>query len=155
YPDGKVRDYKGERFLDRSHFVPPFTAHDRDELCQSPPVLGLGSAQWVRRGREPISAPFMGGNCVGNPNAVGSAAVAIDIPEPGSYRFGALLTNPPGTDQVTTLVPTLQQVSLALWSSCAASASTIACESGEIGPAQYVLPVFTVTLDKGRYYLVT
>ena len=41
YPEGKARDYLGERYVERPTFVEPY-ARDDAELCASPPELALG-----------------------------------------------------------------------------------------------------------------
>src|SRR5262249_50985005 len=100
YPEGRLRDYNGERFADRGTFTPPKIKESVKDLCASPPTLALTSSIWVRRGRKPFIGSLSGGDCTGLATVVGSAAVAVDIPKQGSYRFGVLLTDPPGPAKV-------------------------------------------------------
>ena len=152
YPEGKVRDYLGERFRERPVFVPPAAPRSIEEACAAPPELVLGQTLTVRRADAPFLGPVLVGSCEPYNTTVGSAAAFIDIPEPGSYWLGVLYVTPHTNDN---LAENLQHVSLSLRRQCTDQASTLLCESGISPSLTYTLPSTYVDLDAGRYFVVT
>jgi formylglycine-generating enzyme required for sulfatase activity len=144
YPEGKDRDYRGERFAERAVYEPPVVAASMNELCAAPPQLPLGGTVTLRRGRGAFIGLLSEGGCATYAAANGSTAAAIDVVRPGSYRFGVLDTTPDG-----------YQFTLQLRSDCLDESTALACDTG-ITPARQVTPAqLEVELEPGRYYLVT
>ncbi|MEJ7728608.1 MAG: formylglycine-generating enzyme family protein [Polyangiaceae bacterium] len=146
YPEGKVRDYRGERFAARAPYQPLTAAASVNELCAAPPVLPMGGTVTLRRGREPSAGKLSEGDCAKYDTIVGSTAAAIDIARPGSYRLGVLAVDPPG-----------YQVTLQLRRSCDDGTTALACNTGiaSIATYEYTLPELELELEPGRYHLVT
>jgi formylglycine-generating enzyme required for sulfatase activity len=146
YPEGKVRDYRGERFAPRDPYQPPAVAASMSELCAAPPVLPIGGTVTLRRGSDPFIGELSGGDCVGYYTTVGSSAAAIDIVQPGSYRFGVLDAS--------------QQFTLQLRRDCHDASTALACNEAIESLENIQKPVYhpaelKLELDAGRYYLVT
>ena len=153
YQGAYVRTYLGERYQPPVKFQEPFVAHDLTSLCANPPELLLGGTVTVRRGRDPFLTRFEG--CVPPVgNAVGSAAVHVEIPAHGTYCFGALSTYP--SYDAGPSKPAYHQVTLQLRSGCSDAATALACEDGVpfFDSTDYVLPRISLTLDKGPYTLL-
>jgi hypothetical protein len=84
YPEGRVRDYFGERPEPRT-YEPPHVAHDLADACARAPRIGMGEEATVRRGGLPITRAV---EPACRDRRGGSAAVRVAIPARGRYRFG-------------------------------------------------------------------
>lgn len=149
YPEGKVRDYRGELYQPRVKHEEPWVAHSVAELCESPPALELGKTVTLRRGLEPFIGD-LSGECAAYISRVGSVAAHVDIPEAGPYRF-AVLSAPP----IQQNGAPNQHVALEIRRSCDSSADAVVCENGVLGTYDHELPDIVVSLQPGRYYVVT
>ncbi len=149
FPDGKLRDYRGERYAPRPKHVEPVVAHSVDELCQQASQLPLGKTVTLRRGVGSLVGQ-MSGACAPYMIQVGSVAAYVDIVEAGSYRF-AVLDAPPWSQNGAQF----QNVALELRRTCSSSAGAVACDPGASGQYTVYLPELTAALQPGRYYLVT
>jgi formylglycine-generating enzyme required for sulfatase activity len=145
YPEGRLRDYRGERFAERSSFEEPFIAADLQSLCEQAIALPLGNTVVARRGHQPIVSPLQGDPDCDREVYAGSSAAYVDVIEGGSYRFEVLETIPPR-----------HHVSLEVRGACLDGASALACASG-INPdgSSWHRPSLTVDLEPGRYFVVT
>jgi formylglycine-generating enzyme required for sulfatase activity len=151
YPEGQSRRYEGERFQDVT-FTEPFVAHSVAELCENAQELPLGEARVVRRGRDPFIGYLDGGLCSKLNTETGSAALFVDIPRQGTYRF-AVLETIPGV-QTGSLDA---QITIQLRRTCEDASTAVICESG-VDPSldeTFELTDFEVALEPGRYFLVT
>jgi formylglycine-generating enzyme required for sulfatase activity len=101
YLEGRTRDYRGERFEDRTPYVEPHVANTLDELCTALPKLELGQDLTLRSGRRPLTGnlPYLppggptggsGTNCKARVEG-GSVAAQLDISEAGDYQVKATL----------------------------------------------------------------
>lgn len=148
FPQGALRDYRGEHFHEAMPFVAPFVAHSIEELCAAPPELQLDEPLVVRAGRDPFLGSLEGGDCSAWGTTVGSAAAFIDIERAGTYRFAVLTTAPLWIDGNP------GQVTLQLREACDDASSALACSSGIINPS-WTRADITVDLQRGRYFLLT
>jgi formylglycine-generating enzyme required for sulfatase activity len=151
YPEGRVRDYRGERFNRPDPYVPPVAPQSLSELCAAPPVLPLGGTVTVRRDREPFIGQLTGGvDCAKYDTILGSAAAVVEVAQPGRYHFGVIDS-----------YPREFHVSLQLRQTCDDDSTALGCHSGvdEINVASvkwdYSVPELDLDLEPGTYYLVT
>lgn len=147
YPEGSIRDYRGERFIARAPYQPTPVASTIEELCAAPVQLPIGGRVTVRQGRAPFIGQLGQGDCGQFPTAVGSAAAVFDIETSGTYRFGVLGATPQG-----------YHVTLQLRSVCEDELTAFACDTGLVksGAGYSVEPAeLEVQLDPGRYHVVT
>ncbi len=137
YPDGKLRDYLGERYLPRPPYVERY-ADSLDALCSDLPELELGREITLRRGADKITDRWDQDDC---PYAVGSGAVAarVRIDEAATYRFAVIRS-------------TTGQSSLWLRSQCAVESSEIACADN--ATTSDPEPEIFVHLEPGVYTLM-
>jgi formylglycine-generating enzyme required for sulfatase activity len=137
YPEGKVRDYLGERYAERPTFAESY-ARNEAELCAAPPELVLGQEITLRRGQDYVTGSGPTAACP-NPAQSGAVAARVVITEPAEYRFAVLRD-------------TYGQSVLFLRTTCADAASEVICASnpGYTSPQ----PDFTVSLEPGAYTLL-
>jgi hypothetical protein len=134
YPEGKVRDYLGERFAPRPTFEAPHTASSVDELCANPPVLEEGKTLRLRVGSTRNLTTSS--NC--HERTGGAALAAFDVHQSGQYTFGVVSTDPPGSPFM-----------VEFFEDCKGAEQ--ACVSFLIPPP--LLPLFKTALTPGRRYL--
>lgn len=97
YLEGRVRDYEGERFQDRSPYVEPWSARTLDELCAKAPDLVLGEDLTLRRGSRTITGLIPDAAPPGAPDDYqpacawqtvgGAVAATLNVRTPGEYRI--------------------------------------------------------------------
>jgi formylglycine-generating enzyme required for sulfatase activity len=134
YPEGKVRDYRGERFEARPTFEEPHLAASVDELCANPPVLELGKTLRLRVGSKPNLDSVS--HC--GPRTGGAALAAFDVPTTGKYELGAIATEPMGS-------PFL----LEAFDDC--HGAEVSCVSFVV--SYPMLPGFDTVIPAGRHFL--
>lgn len=155
FPEGAIREYRGELFDEVSPFAPARSASTVAELCADPPLLELGSTVTGRRGRDPIfEHPFSGSNeCFMVNNTRGSIAARVEIETAGRYSFAVIRTSAASTGDSQQTRP---QVTLELRSACATQSSAVACTLGyDLTANLPVEPRLDVDLQPGTYFLVT
>jgi formylglycine-generating enzyme required for sulfatase activity len=145
YPEGGVRDFRGERFLPPPPFVDPPSAHSLDELCANPPILPPLIATRLRRAADPLTEVLPG--CA-PPTAAGSVAVRVEIPETALYHFEVI-----DADPTAAVGDRAGDTTLFLRRACADSSTEIAC-SDDISGNDF-LSRLEVMLDPGEYFLMT
>jgi formylglycine-generating enzyme required for sulfatase activity len=148
YPEGAVRDYRGERFAARTAYAPRTAAKSLRELCSSAPELAVGEELILRRGRDLLTGYVPDGSCTQAPLG-GSVAAKVQITTAGAYRLGSVATFPAGI-----------ATSVFLRTRCEDPASQIACAgagqpTGPGGVSFNVLSSVSVRLDPGTYYLLS
>jgi formylglycine-generating enzyme required for sulfatase activity len=145
YPEGGVRDFRGERFSPPPPFTDPPSAHSLDELCANAPILPPETALKLRRAADPITEVLPG--CA-PPTAAGSVAVRVEIPETALYHFEVIAADPTGA-----VGDRAGDTTLFLRRACADSSTEMAC-SDDISANDF-LSRLEITLDPGEYFLMT
>lgn len=96
YLEGRLRDYRGERFHQRKPYVEPWAASTLSELCANLPELTLGRDLTLRHGARtltgalPAKAPFdpIGGQpTCWEQTAGGVVAARLNVKTAGEYRI--------------------------------------------------------------------
>ncbi len=96
YLEGRLRDYRGERFHERRPYVEPWAANTLSELCANLPELVLGQDLELRHGPRtltgalPAEAPFdpIGGQrTCWEQTAGGVVAARLNVTVAGEYRI--------------------------------------------------------------------
>lgn len=145
FPEGKERDYLGERFVGRGPYTPPPKAPGAmNELCAAPAPLPMGGTVTLRRGRDPFLGELLGGDCGDYATLVGSTAAVVEVDAPGAYRFGVLAVE-----------PSFYQVTLQVRRACADASTALGCNSNAEGEAPYLPPHVDLDLDEGTYHVMT
>jgi formylglycine-generating enzyme required for sulfatase activity len=145
YPEGAVRDYRGEHFKPRPVFSEPFVASSIDDLCANAPTLALGGHVTMRRGPTPLTDFQAQDRCV-PPNVVGSAAAKVVIEQTGLYQF-----------DVSQMSPYYSASTIFLRSTCDDPSSQIACDAEPNVNVQSSahFPRLQAQLDPGTYWVIT
>ncbi len=151
YTDGRIRDYRGERFESRPTFEAPSTQASLGAACRHAPDLVVGEAQTLRlRG-----APFAEGgfSCAASAGDFdkstrsGMAVFRLPIEDPGRYRV-SVVSSQPGVEWAP-VADTL----LSLRTDCTDAMTELACNDDEqVG--QGTLSGLTHTLEPGEYFVL-
>lgn len=148
YPEGAVRDYRGER-APPGPFAPPPVASSLAELCATAPTLPPGVELTARRGAAPITSTLKSAACPA-PNVSGSVAAHVEIDAPGPYVFEVARARPDGSIGIIG-----GDATLALRRDCDDEASQLGCADDPNLMNGQLLPRLELTLQPGRYTLVT
>ena len=164
YLEGHKRDYRGERFEDRTPYVEPRAANTLNELCAAPAKLLLGQDLTLRSGRRPLTGNLPGlppaGAMSGSPAPCtvqiqgGSVAGQLDISKAGDYQIKATLLDVElyGSD-----------TSVAIRRNCREPVSQVACADnyygGIAGPNSYYQTAYSLAplvthLEPGSYSVI-
>lgn len=131
-----------------------------DDACQQAPKLAFGEPLTVRRGAAPITTILPvsvgdAGTCLepttdagAPPPRCGSGVAKVEIAARGKYRFEVVAISPDGTKGEPG-----GNVALALRKECLLPTTQLACEGDATSDTR--LPVLTLDLDPGTYWLVT
>jgi formylglycine-generating enzyme required for sulfatase activity len=149
YPEGGVRDFRGERFASPAPWIDPPSAHSLSQLCGSAPILAPGQSLQLRRAAQPFTDFVAGGDCV-PPNNAGSVAVRVEIQESASYRFEVIAANPDGS-----LNDLAGDTVLFLRSNCADATTQLGCADDIDKASGNYLSRLIVTLAPGEYWLIS
>ncbi len=145
YPDGAVRDYRGERFESRPTFTEPHVSRTIEEACATAPLLPMGGRLTLRRGGEPITQLVKQLPCQGATRA-GSVVARVEIAKAGRYQLNVASTSPYVAD-----------TTLALRTSCADPSTQRFCDAqpnvNQLVTSHY--PRFEALLAPGTYFAVT
>lgn len=110
YLEGRVRDYRGERFQARTLYAEPHVADTLEELCAKAPALVLGQPLTLRRGSRTLTSfvpdevppnaplgyqPACDGQVVG-----GAVAATLNVETAGEYRIETTGVEPNTADPV-------------------------------------------------------
>jgi formylglycine-generating enzyme required for sulfatase activity len=148
FPEGGVRDYRGEQAPEAPPFIPASVAHSLEELCADPPLLPPLVELTQRRGAEQITEHLVG-SC---PFATrsGSVAARVEITQAGTYRFEVVRATPDGANSSPP-----GSTTLFLRRACADASSELGCNQAIDQADGNFLSRLELTLDPGTYYLVT
>lgn len=149
FPEGRSRQYFGERFREPFAYEEPTSPTTPSALCDQRPTLPLGEGRWVRRGSQVFDP---GGGCLPDDQdpTAGAAGLTIDVPNASSYWLLVDRFYPPPS-----LAPT--HVSLALRRDCDDPSTQVACVPGvslDGVPTTTVATFPAVELTPGRYTVV-
>lgn len=151
YTDGRVRDYRGERFQSLPEFEGPSTQPSLSSACRDAPPLVIGETQTLRLRGEPFAEGGL--SCAASAGDFdktthsGLAVFRLPIADPGSYRI-SVVSSLPG-EEWSPVADTL----LSLRTACADAASELTCNDDErVG--QGSLSGVTQFLDPGEYFVL-
>ena len=129
YLEGRLRQYRGERHLDRRPYVEPHVPQSLDELCADLPTLALGPELTLRHGsktltsyipdRRPPSAPADWKPTCGHDVVGGAVAARLVITAEDDYRVATTRYDPPSSRNFDT--------SLFIRTDCRDPSTQIAC----------------------------
>ena len=149
FPEGAVRDYRGEQPPGPPPFVQPMVAEDVATLCAAPPTLPPFTELVQRRGGALVTQHVSQADCV-YPSAAGAVAARVDIAVSDTYRFEIVRATPDGSRGIIG-----GDTILSLRRDCADAATQLAC-SDDIDPnGEDLLSRLELPLDPGTYFLVT
>jgi formylglycine-generating enzyme required for sulfatase activity len=146
YAEGRLRDYRGERFEPRPPFQEPPVASTLAEACSGAPRLLPGEPHELRFRTEP--PPDGSVACDGRQTQSGLAAFRLEVSEPAEYRIEVTSANP-SFEWSTSADPILS-----LRTACANPAAEITCADNVDATFAGVLPSLTRTLEPGLYSVV-
>ncbi len=145
YPEGRQRDYLGERFAERPSFEEPSVPASLAEACAAAPRVALGG---VASARLPGSAFEDGGvGCGGTDTRSGLVAFEFEAVRAAAHRI-EVSDAQPGHDWGF-----VANTVLSVRSACAAAATELACND-DANPAFSVLSGLTLDLEPGRYFVL-
>ena len=98
YLEGRVREYHGERFEERTPYVEPWAANTLSELCEDLPELVLGQELTLRRGSRRLTGFVKDAEQCRSELAGGVVAARLDVREAGEYRLETTRVNPSDAD---------------------------------------------------------
>lgn len=151
YLEGRLRDYDGERFVERPEFEAPVVAGSLEEACREAPLVAVAEPQTLRFGAQAFDGAEL--TCAASTGAgqksvqSGLAVFRLEIADAGRYRI-AVVGAQPGSDWAF-VADTL----LSLRTDCAVAATELGCsddERRELGNAAGV----TQELEPGRYFVL-
>jgi formylglycine-generating enzyme required for sulfatase activity len=149
YPDGAVRDYRGEQAPGPPPFAPPMSAPSLDALCTQAPLLPASTDLTQRRGGVAITqhlpttaCPYMSG--------AGSVAARVQIPATNTYRFEVVRALPDGSHGVIA-----GDTIVYLRRDCADPSSQIDCADDIDTFEENLLSRLVTPLDPGTYTIIT
>jgi formylglycine-generating enzyme required for sulfatase activity len=151
YTDGRVRDYRGERFEPHPDFQPPSTEASLDSACGNAPALAIGETRSLRLRGEPFAGAELGcaasaGDFTKHTHS-GLAVFRLPIPDPGTYRISVASASP-GVEWAP-VADTL----LSLRTVCGDPDSELGCNDDEqVG--QGSLSGLSQTLEPGEYFVL-
>lgn len=126
YLEGRVREYQGERFQERTDFEEPWVANTLEELCAKRPELVLGEDLTLRRGSRTITGVIPDPIPPGAPDDYqpacawqtvgGAVAATLNIRTAGEYRI-----------ETTRFESSFADPTLFIRSDCRDAATQIAC----------------------------
>jgi formylglycine-generating enzyme required for sulfatase activity len=148
YPEGRLRDYHGERFHERAPYVEPWVASTLRELCANVPELVLGQDLTLRRGNRPLTSyvPRPTGDQCWAQAAGGVVAAQLRVTEAAEYRI-----------ETTRVVPTYgtSDPNLFIRSDCRDARSELACvDDISITPLN-LLSRIVMRLEPGSYTVMS
>jgi formylglycine-generating enzyme required for sulfatase activity len=147
YPVGRVRDYRGERYVAPEAYEPPWVPTSLEQLCEEANVVVPPATFQLRQGlRGVVTGVAPEAGCDTTPFAVTGAHVLIE--EAGDYRFEMLGIYPP----LGTRIPV--DTMLFIRSECAAPESQIACNDNRSGSTEapsHQMSSRAVSLEPGQY----
>ncbi len=149
YPEGAVRDYRGERFPAWPPFVEPSVATTAEELCATAPLLPMYQTLTLRRGGVPLTDPLLGGDCQAI-NLGGSVAVRIEVQKADTYRFEVVRAGPNGAAGIPA-----GDTLLLLRSSCTDRTTQLGCHDDIDRDQGNYLSRLVLPLAPGTYFLLT
>jgi formylglycine-generating enzyme required for sulfatase activity len=147
YPEGAVRDYKGEKYAPRAPYTEPFVATSIADACARAPDLPIdGAPLTLRRGAVALTSQSSTGLCGATPVLAGGAVAArVVIAERGTYEL-----------DVATLSPFTSDAMLFLRRACDEASSEIACDyEARVAPnVTGHFPRFELPLEPGSYWVI-
>ena len=149
YPEGGLRDYRGERFVaPHPPFNPPAVAKSLTELCANAPLLAPGVDLTQRRGAEPLTEADPQNDCIHLTQA-GAVAVRVQIAQAGSYRFEVVRSVPDASGGLNLAGDS----TLLLRTSCETQGSQLGCNDDQ-SPMNFNARL-VIALQPGAYWLLT
>jgi formylglycine-generating enzyme required for sulfatase activity len=121
YLEGRVRDYLGERFQERTPYVEPASANTLVELCSNLPDLTLGKDLTLRRGARTLTGLILDdlppdqAECR-TQMAGGVVAARLNVREAGDYRI-----------ETTRVFPDTADPALIIRTDCRDTRTQVAC----------------------------
>ncbi len=155
YPDAKVRDYHGERYVPAAAWSEPTTPSSLSELCNGAAKLELGKSLTLRRGAKPVTtvtattAPDGTATC-DRETLSGSAAARVEITKEGDYRFEIVASVPDGSKGEIG-----GDTTLSLRRACGDVQTQLACDDDVDAAHGNRLSRIVVHLAPGSYWLLT
>jgi formylglycine-generating enzyme required for sulfatase activity len=149
FPEGAVRDYRGEQPPGPPPFVAPTIATTLDALCAGAPLLPPYTELTQRRGPSLVTQHVPQADCV-YMSAAGAVAARVEIDRTDTYRFEVVRATPDGAHGVVG-----GDTILFLRRACADPASQLACNDEIDFDRQDYLSSLELPLDPGSYYLIT
>jgi formylglycine-generating enzyme required for sulfatase activity len=148
YPEGSVRDYRGER-PPPGPFTPPSVATSLAELCAAAPTLPPFVEHTARRGATRITQMRPAPEC-STPNVGGSIAAHVEIATAGTYFFEVARALPDGSIGIIG-----GDATIVLRRDCVDENSQLGCADDLDLAKGHLLPRLELTLAPGRYTMVT
>jgi formylglycine-generating enzyme required for sulfatase activity len=149
FPDGAVRDYRGEQAPGPPPFAPLMSAASLDALCAAAPLLPPSTDLTQRRGSTAITqhqptmdCPYMSG--------AGSVAARVQISATDTYRFEVVRALPDGSRGVIA-----GDTILYLRRDCLDSTSQLGCADDIDTFEENLLSRLVLPLDPGSYTILT
>lgn len=151
YLDGRVRDYQGELFQERTPYVEPTVANTLIELCANLPELALGKELTLRRGARTLTGmildpvPFDQAEC--RTQLVGGVVAArLTVRDAGEYRI-----------ETTKVDPDVADPALLIRADCRDALTQVACND-DISRDEFALDLrsrLVVRLEPGSYTVLS